>query len=184
MPFIFEKMTIPEVISVTASFFSDPRGFFSETYKYSEFARSGITEHFLQDNHSGSSGGVLRGLHFQKKERQQSKLVRCIKGKIFDVAVDIRRGSPTYAKWVALELSEENKKMIYIPAGFAHGFLVLSDYAEVVYKTGAEYSPEHDSGIFWNDPEIGIDWPLRTPLLSEKDKRLPLLSDCETSFIY
>ena len=136
----------------------------------------------MQDNHSKSTYGVLRGLHYQKNPKAQGKLVRCIKGKILDVAVDIRKGSPTFGKWVSAILSEENKHMLYVPVGFAHGFAVLSEEAEVLYKTTDEYSPEHDRGILWNDPEIGIDWQVENPIISEKDKNLPLLKDADINF--
>lgn len=157
--------------------FQDNRGFFMETYSYREFEKAGIKEKFVQDNHSKSIKGVLRGLHFQIEPFAQSKLVRCIKGEIFDVAVDIRENSPTFKKWYGLVLSEENKKMLYIPKGFAHGFVVLSDIAEVEYKVDNFYSPEHERGIIWNDPEIKIEWPIQNPILSEKDAKLPTLEE-------
>jgi dTDP-4-dehydrorhamnose 3,5-epimerase len=180
VPFEFTRLAISDVIQVQPKVFGDNRGFFVETYKYSEFNNFGITEVFVQDNHSKSSKNVLRGLHYQKQPKAQAKLVRCTQGEIIDIAVDIRVGSPTYAKWVSLLLSAENNSMMYVPAGFAHGFLVLSETAEVLYKTSDEYSPENDAGIRWDDPEIGIDWQkwLReTPLISEKDKNLPRLKD-------
>ncbi len=187
MPFEFLKTEIPEVIIVKPRVFKDKRGFFMETYKASEFNKVGIDTDFVQDNHSKSVKGVLRGLHYQIEPKAQGKLVRCVKGKVFDVAVDIRKGSPTFGKWIGVELSEENKLMLWIPKGFAHGFLVLSDEAEIIYKvSGAEYSPEHERAIFWNDPEIGIKWPIQnfTPILSEKDKNAPLLKDAEINFVY
>ena len=182
MPFTFEKLEIPEVILVKPKVFSDERGFFLESYKKSDFWENGIKEEFMQDNHSKSVKGVLRGLHYQLPPKAQGKLVRCIRGKIFDVAVDIRKNSPTFKKWVAVELSEENKYMLYIPPGFAHGFLTLSEEAEVLYKTTNEYAPELDRGIIWNDPEININWPIeivKEPILSNKDKNLPFLKDAE-----
>jgi dTDP-4-dehydrorhamnose 3,5-epimerase len=182
--FRFERLRIPEVILIAPMIFPDERGFFMETYKYSEFARFGITEHFVQDNHSCSTKGVLRGLHYQKPPKAQGKLVRVATGEIFDVAVDIRRGSPTYGQWVAATLSAENKQMLYIPVGFAHGFCVLSEVADVVYKVTEEYSPQHDAGIIWNDPEIGIRWPLEKPIVSTKDAGYPPLRDADNSFIY
>ena len=186
MPFEFIKTEIPEVIIVKPKVFGDERGFFMETYKKSDFKKAGIDTDFVQDNHSKSVKGVLRGLHYQLEPKAQGKLVRCIRGKIFDVAVDIRKGSPTFGKWIGLELSEENKLMLWIPEGFAHGFLTLSEEAEIVYKvSGAEYSPEHDRGIRWNDPDIGIKWPLEgEPILSEKDRIAPLLKDAEVNFVY
>lgn len=175
MPFRFERLEIPEVILIEPKVFSDERGFFMETYKYSNFAAFGIKERFVQDNHSRSVKGVLRGLHYQRPPKAQGKLVRVLVGEIFDVAVDIRKGSPTYGKWVGVMLSAENRWMLYIPPGFAHGFCVLSEEAEVTYKVTEEYSPEHDAGIIWNDPEIGIDWPVEQPILSAKDAGLPPL---------
>lgn len=181
MPFEFEPLEIQEVILVKPKVFSDDRGFFLESYKRSEFEKNGIPYEFIQDNHSGSKKGVLRGLHYQKRPAVQGKLVRCVRGRIFDVAVDIRLGSPTFGKWVGVFLSEENNHMLWIPPGFAHGFLVVSDYAEVIYKVShSEYSPTQDTGIIWNDPDIGIDWPINLVervILSEKDAKLPRLKD-------
>lgn len=198
MPFDFERLAIPEVILVKPKVFPDERGFFMETYKYSDFAAFGLVERFVQDNHSRSIRGVLRGLHYQKSPKDQGKLVRVVVGEIFDVAVDIRsargikregnipraKGSPTYGKWVGATLSAGNKQMLYIPPGFAHGFCVLSEVAEVLYKTTEEYAPEHDVGIIWNDPEIGINWPIEKPTLSPKDAGLPLLREAENDFVY
>jgi dTDP-4-dehydrorhamnose 3,5-epimerase len=156
-------------------------GFFLETHKKSEFERAGIPYEFIQDNHSASKKGVLRSLHYQKKPAVQGKLVRCIRGVIFDVAVDIRVESPTFGKWVGVYLSEENKHMLCVPPGFAHGFMVISEYAEVFYKfTLSEYSPAHYTGIIWNDPDIRIEWPLHLVdkvILSNKDKDLPTLKE-------
>ncbi len=182
MPFEFKKLEIEGVVLVKPIVFSDDRGFFMETYKYSDFAKNGIKENFVQDNHSKSVKNVLRGIHFQLNPKAQGKLVRCIKGKIFDVAVDLRKNSPTFKKWVGVELSEENKYMLYIPAGFGHAFLTLSDEAEVLYKATEEYSKEHDSGIRWNDPEINITWGIKSPILSEKDANLPYLKDSNLNF--
>jgi dTDP-4-dehydrorhamnose 3,5-epimerase len=184
MPFAFKNLLIPEIILVEMKVFADDRGFFMETYKHSEFANHGIKEYFVQDNHSRSSKNVLRGLHYQKNPKAQGKLVRCIAGRIFDVAVDIRKGSPTYGKWVGAELSSENNYMLYIPPGFAHGFVVLSDFAEILYKCTEEYSAENDRGIIWNDPDIKIKWPTESPILSEKDQKNPLLKDADNNFIY
>ncbi len=180
MPFEFLKTEIPEVVLIKQKVFKDDRGFFMETYKKSEFERAGIPTNFVQDNHSKSTKYVLRGLHFQKEPFGQGKLVRCIRGKIFDVAVDIRKESPTFKRWVGFELTEENKQMLWIPRGFAHGFLTLSDEAEIIYKVSDnEYSPKSDAGIIWNDPEININWPIdREPILSGKDKLLPKLVEC------
>jgi dTDP-4-dehydrorhamnose 3,5-epimerase len=184
MPFDFTRLAIPEVVLVKPKAFGDDRGFFMETYKHSDFAAAGISGHFVQDNHSRSARSVLRGLHYQKDPRAQGKLVRCMGGRIFDVAVDIRKGSPTYAGWVAGELTGENGLMLYIPPGFAHGFLVLSDTADIIYKCTEEYFPESDRGIIWNDPDIGIDWPANAPVLSAKDGGLPRLRDADNNFMY
>ncbi|MFH1227472.1 MAG: dTDP-4-dehydrorhamnose 3,5-epimerase [Planctomycetota bacterium] len=177
MSFNFVKLSIPEVILIEPAVFADARGFFIETYKHSEFVAAGITEHFVQDNHSYSVRNVLRGLHYQNEPNAQGKLVRCVKGAIWDVAVDIRKGSVTYGKWASAELSELNKLMLYVPADFAHGFVVMSDQADVMYKCTQEYSPENDRGIIWNDPDIGIEWPIKNPLVSDKDKKHPSLKN-------
>ena len=184
MPFKFQRLDMPDVILIEPTVFVDKRGFFMESYKYSEFARFGIKEKFVQDNHSRSTRGVLRGLHYQKAPKAQAKLVRVTRGEVFDVAVDIRRGSPTYGRWVGVLLSEENKKMLYVPVGFAHGFCVLSEEAEVLYKTTEEYAPEYERGIIWNDPDIGIKWPIEEPILSPKDAALPNLKDADNDFQY
>ncbi len=183
MNFEFVKLEIPEVILIKPKVFEDARGFFMEAYKASVFAQAGINYAFVQDNHSKSKKGVLRGLHYQLEPKAQGKLVRCIKGKIWDVAVDIRRGSPTFGRWVAVELSEENKYMLWIPPGFAHGFLALED-CEIIYKCTEEYAPELDRGIIWNDPDIAIPWPTDNPILSPKDAKLPRLKDAEINFEY
>ncbi len=179
MPFEFIKTDIAGVIVVKPRVFGDERGFFLEFFKKSDFERAGIDTDFVQDNHSRSFKNVLRGLHFQVEPRAQGKLVRCVKGRIFDVAVDLREKSPTFKKWVGLELSEENKLMLWIPKGFAHGFLTLSEEAEVIYKvSGSEYSPAHDRSLRWDDPDFNISWPLEgEPLLSEKDRKAPFLRD-------
>lgn len=174
MPFDFERLEIEDLILVTPRVFGDERGFFMESYKKSEFVANGINVDFSQDNHSKSAGKVLRGLHYQKAPHGQAKLVRCPKGKIYDVAVDIRPESKTFGKYVRVELSEENKKMLFIPDGFAHGFVVLSEGAELLYKVSEEYFPEADSGILWSDKDLGIDWGIDfEPILSEKDKAQP-----------
>lgn len=178
MPFNFEKTNIPDVILVKPQVFGDSRGFFLESYQKSTFAKNGIDIDFCQDNHSKSTKGVLRGLHYQKNPKAQAKLVRCSRGKILDVAVDIRKDSTTFGKWVGAILSEENKEMLFIPAGFAHGFVVLSDEAELLYKASNEYSAENDRGIRWNDPDIAINWGIDfEPLISEKDAKQPFLKD-------
>jgi len=185
MNFEFKRLAIPEVILITPGIFTDERGFFMEAYKKSVFEKAGIKENFIQDNHSKSRKNVLRGLHYQLPPMSQSKLVRCIRGEVFDVAVDIRKGSPYFGAWVGEYLNEDDKRMIFIPSGFAHGYLVLSEEAEIVYKVDKEYSKDHERGIFWKDPEVGIDWPLSvSPILSEKDKKLPLLADAGDDFRY
>ncbi len=182
MPFTFTRLRIPDVILIEARVFPDARGFFLETYKYSDFATHGISEHFVQDNHSRSVQGVLRGLHYQHPPAAQGKLVRAARGVIFDVAVDIRPSSPTFGQWVGEMLSDENHRMLYMPPGFAHGFVVMSAVADVSYKATAEYAPELDSGIAWNDPTIGIRWPVQQPILSDKDAALPLLAAADIRF--
>ena len=182
MPFRFSRLEIPDVILVEPLSFRDNRGVFMELYKYSDFAQAGIKEYFVQDNYSISTKNVLRGLHYQKHPRAQGKLIRCLKGIIFDVAVDMRKDSQTYSRWVGVELSEDNNLMLYIPPTFAHGFVVLSDSAEVLYKCTGEYHAEDERGIIWNDPDINIKWPVHNPILSEKDRGLPLLKDADNNF--
>lgn len=180
MPFEFENTEIKGVILVKPRVFGDDRGFFLETYKKEDFEKAGIIDEFIQDNHSKSSFGVLRGLHYQKEPNVQSKIVRCTKGKIIDVAVDIRKNSPTFLKWVKVELSEENKYQLYIPKGFAHGFVALSDVVEVMYKVSGKYSPSNEGGIKWNDPDINVDWGIDfEPLLSEKDKNSKTIKETD-----
>ncbi|MBU2574610.1 MAG: dTDP-4-dehydrorhamnose 3,5-epimerase [Elusimicrobia bacterium] len=179
MSFEFEKLKIEGLVLVKPGIFKDERGFFIETYKRGDFEKAGINEEFVQDNHSRSFQGVLRGLHFQRAPSAQGKLVRCLKGRIFDAAVDIRKGSATFGCWAGFELNEDNSWMLYIPPGFAHGFLVLSGAAEIVYKCTREYSPEHEGGIIWNDPDINIAWPVKAPSVSEKDGKLPFLKAAE-----
>lgn len=183
MSFRFRRLDIPEVVIIEPRVFQDERGFFMESYKHSEFAASGINESFVQDNHSRSARGVLRGLHYQNPPNAQGKLVRAIAGEVFDVAVDIRRGSRTYGRWIGALLSEENKRMLYIPEGFAHGFLALSEVAEVLYKTTEEYAPQTEAGIIWNDPAIGIKWPIEKPILAPKDALWPILSEAVNGFV-
>lgn len=178
MSFEFEKLEIDGVILVKPKVLGDTRGFFMESYKKSEFFQNGIDVEFVQDNHSKSSFRVLRGLHYQAKPKAQAKLVRCSKGKIYDVIVDLRKNSKTFSKWLKVELSEENKHMLFIPEGFAHGFVVLSEEAELIYKASAEFSPELDRGLLYNDEKINIDWGIDfDPILSEKDKNQPKLSE-------
>lgn len=184
MPFLFKRLSIPDLILIEPKIFKDKRGFFMESYRYSDFKAFGIVDGFIQDNLSRSYKDVIRGLHFQKEPYSQGKLVQCLKGRIFDVAVDIRIGSPTFGKWIGVELSDENHLMFYIPPGFAHGFAVLSEYADVLYKCTKEYSQDNERGIIWNDPDIKIDWTVKEPIISEKDCRLPFLKDADINFYY
>ena len=184
MPFNFKRLKIPDVILVEPQVFPDERGFFTETFKESIFKENGINTKFVQDNYSHSIKGTLRGLHYQKNPSAQAKLVTALKGEIFDVAVDIRKGSPTYGKWVGEILSEKNHKLLYVPQGFAHGFCVLSDEADVIYKVNNEYSPETDRGLLWNDPEVGVKWPIEKPITSKKDQQQPLLENIDNNFQY
>ncbi len=184
MPFHFHPLAIPEVILVEPTRSGDSRGFFMETYQYETFAANGITTRFVQDNHSRSAQGVLRGLHYQKDPFAQGKLLKVVIGEIFDVAVDIRQGSPTFGQWVGEHLSEENGRLLYVPPGFAHGFGVLSKTADLIYKTTNYYKPETDRGIIWNDPQISIEWPLNNPILSAKDAKLPPLAQADINYNY
>ena len=177
MAFTFEHLGIPEIILIKPQLFSDKRGDFWETYKSSEFKKNGIRDDFVQDNHSISAKGVLRGLHFQTEPAEQAKLVRVVKGSAWDVSVDLRPGSATYLKWVAEILTDENRYMLYVPRGFAHGFVALSDDTHLVYKCGAEYDKASERGIRWDDPRIGIAWPVKDPIISEKDALLPFFED-------
>lgn len=179
----FRKVSTPVegLYVIEPTVFEDSRGFFMESWNKKAFEEIGFHLNFVQDNHSKSRKGALRGLHFQIKH-PQGKLVRVVKGAVFDIAVDLRKGSPTFGKWYGIILSEENKKMLYIPEGFAHGFLVLTKEADFLYKATEYYYPEYDAGIVWDDPDIGIEWPLKEfgieyPILSEKDKSLPKLRD-------
>jgi dTDP-4-dehydrorhamnose 3,5-epimerase len=173
------KTKINGLILIEPNIFPDNRGFFFESYSRKKYAEAGIDCEFIQDNHSASTKDTLRGLHYQLPPHTQAKLVRVSQGSIFDVAVDLRKDSPTYKQWEGFYLSAENQKQLYIPKGFAHGFCVLSDYAEFLYKCDAYYSAENDRGLLWNDPEIGIEWPITDPLLSEKDKKYPTLNNCK-----
>lgn len=165
-----EATSVPEVLLVAPEVFLDTRGFFIETYQEDRYRRAGMPERFVQDNHSLSSQGTLRGLHAQLN-RPQAKLVRCVRGSIWDVAVDVRVGSPSFGRWVGAELNADNALQIYVPKGFAHGFVVLSPQAEVEYKCSDVYVPDDQFAVRWDDPELGIRWPIQTPLLSDKDGR-------------
>ena len=183
MPFTFEKTPLDGVVVVTPRVFPDGRGFFMETYKRSEFAKAGIDVEFIQDNHSSSSKGVVRGLHYQKAPYAQAKLIRVSRGAVFDVVVDIRKGSSTYGQWFGVELSEGSRKMLYVPVGFAHGFAALSDDVEMQYKVTVEYCREAEAGIAWDDPAVGVRWPFGNPTLSEKDTVLPSLERADNNFV-
>ncbi len=174
MKFVATKLT--GVVIVEPAVFEDPRGYFLETYHAGKYAKGGIHGPFVQDNFSHSVRGTLRGLHYQLKHAQ-GKLVMALKGRVFDVAVDIRKGSPTFKQWVGIELSGENKRQLYVPPGFAHGFCVLSETADVLYKCSDVYSPDDERGIIWNDPTIAIAWPIADPLLSRKDGAYKHLAD-------
>ncbi len=172
----FLPAEIPGVIVIEPDVHQDVRGFFLETYHAGKYRAGGVTDVFVQDNHSRSTGGTIRGLHLQLRH-PQGKLIRVIEGEIFDVAVDVRRGSPTFGKWVGVALSAENFRQCYIPKGFAHGFAVVSAVAQVEYKCTDVYDAPSEIGIAWDDPAIGIAWPVRNPVLSERDKRHPRLAD-------
>lgn len=175
----------PQII--TPARFSDSRGWFAETWNAKRLSEIGITTDFCQDNHSLSKhAGTIRGLHFQRNLHAQAKLVRCLRGRIFDVAVDVRVDSPTYKDWVGVELSAEVGNQLFVPKGYAHGFLTLENDCEIAYKVDAYYAPEADGGIAWNDPELAIEWPVNdlSPLLSDKDADLPILADIELDFVY
>ncbi len=179
------RQSIPDVVLIEPKVFGDSRGFFYESFNQQAFDQAtGVHLPFVQDNHSRSRRGVLRGLHYQLPPKAQGKLVRVVRGAVFDVAVDIRRDSPTYGQWVGVELSEENHRQLWIPPGLAHGFVVLSETADFLYKTTDTYSPAHERSIRWDDPAIGIDWPLAAhgisePLLSDKDRAGRLLPEAE-----
>jgi dTDP-4-dehydrorhamnose 3,5-epimerase len=168
--------SLPDVYIIEPQVFSDARGFFMETYHQRRYSEAGIEQVFVQDNLSSSIRGTLRGLHYQINHGQ-TKLIQVVKGTIFDVAVDIRRGSPYFGQWTGVELSGDNKRQVLIPQGFAHGFCVLSEVADVVYKCSDFYAPEDEGGILWSDPDLAIDWPVEKPLLSDKDGGLPCLAD-------
>ncbi|WP_394420216.1 dTDP-4-dehydrorhamnose 3,5-epimerase [Tenacibaculum mesophilum] len=183
---IFTKTKIPEVVVIEPKIIGDQRGYFFESFNQKEFKGNIGNVNFVQDNESKSTYGVLRGLHFQKPPFAQAKLVRCIQGKVLDVVVDVRKDSPTYSKHITLELSEENKKQLFIPRGFAHGFITLSKEAVFAYKVDNWYAPEYDSGIIWNDTTLNIDWRIDTEdiILSSKDQQLSTFTELKTPFIY
>ena len=174
----FTKTKLDGVVIIEPDVFGDHRGFFMESWSQKKMEEAGLHYNFVQDNHSMSSvKGTLRGIHFQKGDKAQAKLVRCVKGAVLDVAVDLRHDSPTYKQWVGVELSEENKRQLLIPRGFGHGFVTLTDEVEFLYKADNYYAPEADAGVRWNDPEIGVDWGVEEPILSAKDEKHPFLKD-------
>ena len=179
----FLPTEISDVYIVEPRVFGDHRGFLMESWSKKDFETAGLFYDFVQDNHSSSDvKGTLRGLHFQRGDKAQAKLVRCVRGAVLDVAVDLRPASPTYKKWVAVELSEENKRMLLIPRGFGHGFVTLTDRVEFLYKADNPYAPEADGGVRWNDPELAIEWGIENPVLSAKDQGSPFLKDAVTGF--
>ncbi len=184
MSFQIKPLSIPEVVLVETRTSPDNRGHFREVFKASVFARLGLPANFAQDNLSHSVRGVLRGLHYQKDPGAQGKYLSVVHGEIYDVAVDLRRGSPNYGRWVGVELSATNGCMLYVPPGFAHGFCVLSDTASVLYKVTTEWNGALEAGVRWDDPEIGVAWPVTDPILSAKDAALPALKDADNNFVY
>ncbi len=177
------KTKLDGVLIIEPDVFGDNRGFFMESWNKKKMEEAGLFYDFVQDNHSKSTvKGTIRGIHFQKGDKAQAKLVRCIKGVVLDVAVDLRKNSPTFKQWVGVELSAENKKQLLIPRGFGHGFVTLTDDVEFLYKADNYYAPEADAGIRWNDPDIGVEWGIENTILSEKDKKNPFLKDCKELF--
>ena len=183
MSFVFKKLAISDVLSITPQVFNDERGYFFENFNDSVFKQNEINLNFVQENFSRSKKNVIRGLHYQNNPKAQAKLVTVVSGEIFDVAVDLRKNSPTFGKWVSEILSEINHKLLYVPEGFAHGFCVLSNDATVLYKTNQEYSPDDERGIIWNDPDLNISWPISEPILSQKDQNLPFLKNQTSGFV-
>ena len=184
MPMLFEETKLKGAYNITINQKSDERGFFARSWDYNEFKRRNLDTNIVQCNVSFSKKrGTLRGLHFQQNPKAQAKLVSVVSGKIFDVAVDIRKNSPTFGKWVSEILSHENHKSLFIPSGFAHGFCVLSNEADVLYKVNNEYSPDDESGIIWNDSNINISWPTNNPIISNKDKQYPTLENSKNNFL-
>lgn len=183
MAFHFSPLSIPDVIKIETDIHKDQRGHFAEVFKRSDFVAQGLPGDFVQFNHSKSVKNVLRGLHYQLNPKAQGKLVSVTSGEIVDVAVDIRKNSPTYGKWVSATLSSKSKNMLYIPAGFAHGFCVTSETAEMLYFCTELYSPEHERGIIWNDPTLNIAWPTNEPITAEKDAAFPSLAEAENNFV-
>lgn len=183
MPFVFSQLELPGLTLVEPKVFPDQRGFFLESYSLKSFREQGIPS-FVQDNHSRSQRGVVRGLHYQKEPYAQGKLVRVLQGEIYDVALDLRRNSPSFGKWLGVYLSSENFKMLYLPPGFAHGFCVTSESADVFYKVTADYAPSLEGGIRFDDPELAIPWPVKEPLLSPKDRDYPGFREADFDFSF
>ena len=184
MSFKFQELEIPGVYRIEASRFQDGRGFFQEVFKRSAFEAEGLPVDFVQENAARSRRGALRGLHFQAPPQAQGKLVTVTRGAVLDVGVDLRVGSPTFKEWVGVELSEDSPRLLYLPPGLAHGYLALTDEAHLMYRVTSEYAPALEKGIRWDDPEIGIAWPSHDPILSEKDRNLPLLAEAPSPFRY
>jgi len=176
------ETTLPGLLIIDPTVFGDDRGYFFESYNQKAFQAAGIDPHFLQDNESKSAKGVLRGLHFQEPPYDQGKLVRVVSGAVMDVSVDIRKESPGYGKWAAFELSEQNKRMLWIPPGFAHGFVTLADDTVFIYKCTNLYNKESENSIIWNDPDLNIDWGIENPVISEKDMQAPSFKDLNSPF--
>lgn len=177
MPFEFEDLGLSGVLLIKPKIFRDDRGYFLETYKKEDLGGAGIGSEFVQDNYSRSVYGVLRGMHFQREPHAQAKIVQCVRGVIYDVAVDLRRGSPTFGGYAACILSDNNRRQLYVPRGFAHGFLVLSDVGEVMYKVDNPYTPECEGGLIWDDPDVNVPWPIDDPILAERDRGWPQLKN-------
>lgn len=182
MGFTFLQLAIPDVIVIRTRRHRDLRGSFSEIYRRTAFAAAGIDVTFVQDNLTSSTRGALRGLHYQLPPAAQGKLIRVVQGRVFDVAVDLRRGGPTYGQWVGRELDGASDEMLWVPAGFAHGYCVLSDTADLLYKVTADYAPDLARGLRWDDPSVAVDWPVTEPILSEADRFQPSLAECENPF--
>jgi len=182
MPFEFTPLAIPEVVAITPKVFADERGAFVEIFKATDFAAAGITAQWQQINCSISQKHVLRGMHYQLQPHAQGKLITVLRGKIFDVVIDIRKSSPSFGKWASIELDAKKRQMLWVPVGFAHGFCALSDITEVMYACTSEYAPESERGIMWNDPALGITWPTDKPILSPKDTKYPPLAEADINF--
>lgn len=182
MSFTFERLAIPEIILIEGTRHSDSRGTFEETFRDAAFREGGLHESFVQDNHAWSRSGALRGLHFQAPPHAQGKLVRCLRGEIFDVAVDLRVGASSFGRWVGERLTGDDTRMLWVPPGFAHGYVVVGGEAEVAYKVTAEYAPESEGGLRWDDPAVGIAWPVSSPQVSPVDAALPLLAELVSPF--